>query len=187
MIRFLTVSRTFLVGGLAVATVPVQAQNVEELARMLAEPQAVEAACEAKLPDGSCADLPDTRQMVLGRPAKAASAAVQSIRRDIQMSFLLGSAELTDRARSTLDRFAAELLRVGRYRPFVIEGHTDSSGDRATNMVLSQARAESVLNYLAAKGIDRSRLVAQGYGYDKPMDGRSAADPSNRRVEVVAR
>nr|WP_243452760.1 OmpA family protein [Polymorphobacter multimanifer] len=103
------------------------------------------------------------------------------------MSFLLGSADLTDRARSTLDRFAAELVRIGRYRPFVIEGHTDSSGDRATNMALSQARAEAVVNYLAAKGIDRARLVAQGFGYDKPLSGRSAGDPANRRVEVVAR
>ena len=178
------------------AAAPAAAQSVEELAKQLATPPAAapaapaEPACVATLPDGSCADLPDTRQMVLRRPSAAAApvaAMARAVRADINMSFLLGSAELTAQARATLDRFAAALARVGSYRAFTVEGHTDASGSRDTNRSLSQARAASVVNYLASKGVDRSKLTAQGYGSDRPLAGRSAADPANRRVEVVAR
>ena len=184
-----------LAAGLAAS--PASAQSVEELARQLAQPAAppaaaaVEPACAATLPDGSCADLPDTRQMVLRRPSAAAGAAVSSvaraIRADINMSFVIGSSELTNQARTTLDRFAAALVRASSYRPFTVEGHTDRSGSRDTNRALSQARAASVVNYLASKGVDRNRLTAQGYGYERPLAGRSADDGANRRVEVVAR
>jgi OOP family OmpA-OmpF porin len=176
---------------LAAATLfagPASAQSVEELAKQLAMPAAEAApACEASLPDGTCADLPDTRQMRLPGAGKVVATASRAIRADINMSFLLGSAELTAQARATLDRFAASLLQVGSYRPFVVEGHTDRSGTRETNMALSAARAQAVVNYLAAKGVDRSRLVAQGYGYDRPLAGRSPEDAANRRVEVAAR
>jgi OmpA-OmpF porin, OOP family len=128
-------------------------------------------------PDGTPADVACTRQWVKGKV----------VRQDIAMSFELGSAQLTSAARATLDRFAAGLLRVGSFRPFTIEGHTDRSGSRALNAGLSQARARSVVDYLASKGVDRSRLAARGYGFDRPLPGRSAADPANRRVEVVAR
>jgi outer membrane protein OmpA-like peptidoglycan-associated protein len=169
---------------------PAPAMSPEELAQKLAEraaPTAAAADCEVRLRDGSCADvIDDTRQMKKGMAAMAGAAA-GVLRSDIQMSFLLGSAELTAQARATLDRFAAALVRVGRYPPFAVEGHTDRSGSRETNIALSQARAASVVSYLAAKGVDRSRLTARGYGFDQPLGGRSADDPSNRRVEVVAR
>jgi outer membrane protein OmpA-like peptidoglycan-associated protein len=186
---------------LALLGAPAAAQNVEDLAKQLAAPAPAAAAapapaaaaddCIARLPDGSCADMPDTRQMVLKRPAAAAGAAVAgvagAIRSDIKMSFLLGSAELTAEARGILDRFARALVQVGSYRPFVVEGHTDASGSRETNVALSRARAQAVVNYLSAKGVDRSRLTARGYGPDRPMAGRTADDPANRRVEVTAR
>jgi OmpA-OmpF porin, OOP family len=196
MARLKFVAAVMLAGCMAAA--PAVAQNVEELAKQLAQPAAPapaaapqEPACVATLPDGSCADQPDTRQMVLRRPSAAAasvaSTVARTIRADINMSFLVGSAELTTQARATLDRFAAALVRAGSYRPFTVEGHTDRSGSRDTNRALSQARAASVVNYLSAKGVDRSRLAAQGYGYERPLSGRSADDPANRRVEVVAR
>lgn len=128
-------------------------------------------------PDGTPADVACTRQWVKGKV----------VRQDIKMTFELGSAQLTSAARATLDRFAAGLLRVGSFRPFTIEGHTDRSGSRALNAGLSQSRARSVVDYLAGKGVDRSRLTARGYGFDRPLPGRSASDPANRRVEVVAR
>ncbi|MEI6487193.1 MAG: OmpA family protein [Sphingomonadales bacterium] len=185
--------RGLLLVAAAAVAVPASAQSVEEIAKKLSEPPAAapasqpEAACEAKLPDGSCADQPETRQMVLRRPSAAIAAAAQAFRADIKMSFLLGSAELTAQARATLDRFAAALVSRATYRPFVVEGHTDSSGSRDSNRVLSQARAASVVNYLASRGVDRSRLTAQGFGSDQPLPGRSPEDAANRRVEIVAR
>lgn len=165
-----------LAAGLAV---PVAAQSVDELARQLAAPAA--GACAATLPDGTCADAPDTRQMVLG------GGAARPVRADIKMSFLVNSASLTAQARATLDRFAAALVRVGSYRPFVVEGHTDRSGSRDANLSLSQARAAAVVDYLVGRGVDRNRLTAQGHGPDRPLPGRTPDDPANRRVEVSAR
>ena len=169
--------------ALATASVAAQAQPnsrtadpVEALADSLAD--CPPAAATGRLnPDGTQPDTSCTRQWVRGK----------IVRQDIQMSFELGSARLTAAARATLSRFAAGLIRVGSFRPFTIEGHTDRSGSRALNAALSQSRARSVADYLASKGVDRSRLTARGYGFDRPLPGRSAADAANRRVEVVAR
>lgn len=46
--------------------------------------------------------------------------------------------------------------------------HTDARGNEADNLVLSQKRAQSVVNYLIEKGIDAERLQAKGYGKTEP-------------------
>mgnify|MGYP002778770087 CR=1 FL=1 len=167
-----------MAGGLLIAA-PAAAQDaaaaMDKLAEDLSDCPAVDVA--QTNPDGSKPDVPCTRQWVKGKV----------VRQDIQMTFDLGSANLTASARATLDRFAAALVKVGSFRPFTVEGHTDSSGSRALNATLSRARAQSVTDYLASKGVDRSRMTARGYGFSRPLAGRSASDPANRRVEVVAR
>lgn len=67
-----------------------------------------------------------------------------------------------------------------------IQGHTDSKGSKALNDRLSKNRALSVLNYLVSKGIDRQRLVANGYGSSRPVDNNATAEgrANNRRVEI---
>jgi OOP family OmpA-OmpF porin len=81
-----------------------------------------------------------------------------------------------------------EIAQVMRSRPTMtvrIEGHTDSRGKRAHNMQLSQARAESVRQHLVGLGIDPSRMQAQGYGPDQPIETNktAAGREKNRRVE----
>ncbi len=68
-----------------------------------------------------------------------------------------------------------------------IEGHTDSQGNDAFNLKLSQRRAESVRTYLVKKGVADDRMVPQGYGETIPIaDNRtSAGRAENRRVEFV--
>jgi outer membrane protein OmpA-like peptidoglycan-associated protein len=68
-----------------------------------------------------------------------------------------------------------------------IEGHTDSQGSDRFNLKLSGQRAASVRTYLIAKGIDPSRMVAEGYGEKVPIaDNRtSGGRAQNRRVEFV--
>lgn len=68
-----------------------------------------------------------------------------------------------------------------------INGHTDSQGDDAKNMVLSQKRAESVKNYLVSKGVESNRLEAKGHGETKPKatNDTAAGRAENRRVEFV--
>lgn len=104
---------------------------------------------------------------------------------DMRLSFEKSSAELTPDARQQADVFARELLSASGSRQFVIEGHTDSKGPAAFNRSLSRARAQAVVQYLVSKGVPQTKLRAVGYGSDHPRDGTSAADPSNRRVEIV--
>lgn len=68
---------------------------------------------------------------------------------------------------------------------FEIAGHTDDEGAEDYNMILSQGRAQSIVDYLIKQGIDSSRLVARGYGESKPIDSgiTKAAKARNRRVE----
>ncbi|HEV2206570.1 MAG TPA: OmpA family protein, partial [Candidatus Acidoferrales bacterium] len=69
---------------------------------------------------------------------------------------------------------------------WIIAGHTDNQGSDALNIPLSQARATSVVSWLAAHGVAQSRLDAQGFGSTRPVadNGTSAGRALNRRVEV---
>jgi len=182
---------TAVVAVVALSGSPLAAQDMEGLAKKLSTTPKPETppACPKKLPDGTCPDTVDTRQMRLpgaSTAGAAASAVSHAVREDIRMTFVKGSADLTARARAALDRLAKALAAAGSYRPFTIEGHTDSSGTVAGNQALSQARAEAVAKYLAAKGVDQSKMTAKGYGSERPLKGHAASDPANRRVEVSA-
>ena len=67
-----------------------------------------------------------------------------------------------------------------------VTGHTDSTGARDYNYNLSNRRASSVANYLAARGVDQSRLITQGVGPDRPIasNDTESGRASNRRVEL---
>ncbi len=68
-----------------------------------------------------------------------------------------------------------------------VAGHADARGSDSYNLDLSQARALSVSNYLAAQGVNPARLSAIGYGEARPVgDNATAAGQSaNRRVEIL--
>lgn len=69
-----------------------------------------------------------------------------------------------------------------------IGGHTDSKGSNQYNIVLSQRRSESVVKYLIEKGIDKSKLVAKGYGEERPLasnDDEEEGREINRRTEFT--
>jgi outer membrane protein OmpA-like peptidoglycan-associated protein len=119
-------------------------------------------------------------------PRHAAPAANSSSGLDMQVTFEKGSAELTEQARVNAEQFARAMAAPSMVsRHFVIEGHTDAVGSREFNLKLSQARAESVAEFLKAQGISSDRLEAKGYGFDKPLPNHSPRAPGNRRVEFV--
>jgi outer membrane protein OmpA-like peptidoglycan-associated protein len=68
-----------------------------------------------------------------------------------------------------------------------IGGHTDSDGDAAKNLTLSQSRADAVKKMLVDQGIDAARLTTKGYGATKPVDVNTSLEgkANNRRVEFT--
>jgi len=113
-------------------------------------------------------------------------AAAQGQRVNLRLSFQSGSAKLTRAAEAEARVFAQSLLlpQLANMH-FRIEGHTDSVGSRASNLSLSQRRAQSVADFLVAMGVARDRLEISGYGPDRPLPGTRASAGENRRVEAV--
>jgi outer membrane protein OmpA-like peptidoglycan-associated protein len=81
----------------------------------------------------------------------------------------------------------ADMLKTNIALKVSIEGHTDNVGTAAANKILSENRAKAVMNDLIAKGIDKTRLSAKGWGQDKPLLDNTTEDgkAKNRRVEIV--
>jgi len=69
---------------------------------------------------------------------------------------------------------------------FTVEGHTDSVGSASLNQRLSEERANAVRDFLIDKGIGADRLVAAGYGEDRPIANNNTRSgrSQNRRVEI---
>lgn len=123
-------------------------------------------------------------------PALTANSAPALGSRDVtvnmQVQFDLNSAAIRSESLPMLDQLATTLrMPQMAQKRFLIEGHTDSTGNPALNLTLSQQRAKSVHDYLVAKGVDGSRLDSIGRGDTQPLSGKAANDPLNRRVAVV--
>jgi OOP family OmpA-OmpF porin len=118
-------------------------------------------------------------QRVVPRPAAVGSA-------NLQLSFLPGSAILTEDAKARLAKYSAALnnpkLAARRVR---IEGHTDASGSVKSNQTLSQRRAQAVADFLIKNGLPASRFEVVGYGSSRPLAGIPSQSAANRRVMAV--
>lgn len=105
------------------------------------------------------------------------------ILRDVNFHF--DSADLTEPAKSALDRMSRDLLKQPSSK-LLLEGHTDAVGTDEYNLRLSQRRIDSVKAYLVAKGYPAQNIQAIGYGESRPIatnetpEGRAL----NRRVEL---
>lgn len=86
---------------------------------------------------------------------------------------------------ATLDELV-EVLLLKTEMSVEIAGHTDAVGDDASNLVLSQKRAESVVNYLIQKGVPSSQLIPKGYGESAPIADNETLEgrKENRRTEA---
>ena len=90
-------------------------------------------------------------------------------------------------------QFHAVLDDVGRtlssYNQTYIDvlGHTDTTGSNEHNQILSERRATSVADYLAARGVEHARMATRGYGETAPIyspDDTDMKKAANRRVEI---
>ncbi len=102
------------------------------------------------------------------------------------VNFKTASAELLEESYYVLERVFNSLEAYPHVR-VEIAGHTDSQGSNEYNRALSYDRAKAVRNYLVMRGISPDRIVARGYGEDRPVASNETAEgrAKNRRVEVV--
>jgi outer membrane protein OmpA-like peptidoglycan-associated protein len=102
-----------------------------------------------------------------------------------KVQFATGKAEILPQSFSLLDDVAQVFVENEQIALVQIEGHTDSTGGADINRKLSQQRAESVLKYLASKGVPKKRMVAKGFGPDRPIASNDddVGREQNRRVE----
>lgn len=100
------------------------------------------------------------------------------------IEFDTGRAVVRPASAGLLDRVAeAAKTCPGTLR---VEGHTDNVGAEASNVTLSQARAQAIREALEARGLDPGRLVAQGFGQARPIADNGTPDgrARNRRIEI---
>jgi peptidoglycan-associated lipoprotein len=92
------------------------------------------------------------------------------------------SYSLNAEAQSILQR-QAQWLQTYPQHTVTIEGHADERGTREYNLALGDRRATTVLNYLVALGVDKSRLSEVSYGKEKPVcvEASAACWNENRR------
>jgi outer membrane protein OmpA-like peptidoglycan-associated protein len=155
-------------------------QNEVEIARVNDESQA--GIAEAK---GSAAAAMD-KAAEAERAAKGKLVYTLTVSND-KVQFPFAKSELSDEAKALIDDEIGPYVQENAGVWFEIEGHTDSSGDAAYNMLLGEERAMAVRDYLAkAHGIALSRLEVISYGEEEPAADNSTREgrAQNRRVVI---
>ena len=108
--------------------------------------------------------------------------------RTSKILFEVNKADLKPESHPVMDEIGKTLSNWRDLRS-EIGGHTDSQGDAAENLDLSERRARTALDYLVERGQDPERFVVVGYGEDVPVASNDTAEgrQRNRRVEVINR
>lgn len=126
-----------------------------------------------------------SRSICVGTAADCPAPPVQTATRfDLLVNFEFNSDKLTPAAKENLDQFAKALRDPQlKGQKFEIDGHTDATGAEEYNLGLSERRANAVVAYLSAQGLDAANLIAKGFGKTKPRVA-DPYSPANRRVET---
>lgn len=99
--------------------------------------------------------------------------------------FDAGKADLKKESKPELDKVVA-FLEANPNAEIELSGHTSSEGEAAMNRSLSYRRVKACKDYLVSKKIDAGRVIAVGFGPDRPIAGNDteAGRKQNRRVEL---
>jgi outer membrane protein OmpA-like peptidoglycan-associated protein len=103
-----------------------------------------------------------------------------------QIKFATGSAKIVGaESEKILDEVAQAMNDNAQIKKIRVEGHTDSVGDDAMNLKLSQNRANSVMSALIKRKVDPARMEAVGFGETRPIasNATAAGKAENRRTE----
>jgi cytochrome c oxidase subunit 2 len=112
-----------------------------------------------------------------------------SANRNIQLKHVFYNTSSAD-LNSNLSKYELDHLveLMSKYPSMRVElaGHTDNVGDSASNLALSNSRANNVLQYLIGKGVTPGRMSAKGYGQDQPIETNETPEgrQKNRRTEL---
>jgi outer membrane protein OmpA-like peptidoglycan-associated protein len=130
--------------------------------------------------------LSDRLQGALSQVAETRESARGMIVNLPDILFATNEAELKGEARVVIAKLAGILLIMDELN-LRVEGHTDSTGSAEYNQGLSERRAASVRDFLAAQGIGMNRMVAVGYGLTRPVADNTTYEgrARNRRVEII--
>lgn len=96
-----------------------------------------------------------------------------------------GKAEIKKESKPELDKLL-NFLKVNATAEIELSGHTSAEGDRAYNRSLSYKRVKACKDYLIVKGIAEDRIIAIGFGPDRPVASNDTEQnrAKNRRVEM---
>ena len=103
-----------------------------------------------------------------------------------RLLFDTGQATLQPQSQEQLNNVAAILKAYPKVRAR-LGGYTDDTGDAASNLVLSEARANTVMRELTRLGVDPARLEARGYGEEHPAADNATEEgrQKNLRISLV--
>ncbi|MDR2080667.1 MAG: OmpA family protein [Campylobacteraceae bacterium] len=103
----------------------------------------------------------------------------------LKINFSVGGADIPDSFQPQIESVAKILINETDYR-VVLEGHTDSSGSKKKNLILSEQRVKKVAQELVRMGVDESRIFVEWFGSEKPAASNNNAEgrAENRRVEA---
>lgn len=104
----------------------------------------------------------------------------------LYINFDVDKAAIKPESQPVIDQIIA-LLKENEDLKVSIEGHTDNTGTAQRNKILSEQRAQSVVNAVMKGGIAKERLSSKGWGQEKPIAGNETEEgrAKNRRVEIV--
>lgn len=125
-------------------------------------------------------EMEDIERVVMLTPIEVGASIVVE-----DLLFKTGKTDLDERSYRILDQLV-DFMNQNPTVKIELQGHTDSDGSSSSNQKLSEGRAQSAVDYLVSKGIDRSRMTAKGYGEAQPR-ATNATDEGkalNRRVEL---
>lgn len=106
---------------------------------------------------------------------------IQKLTLSTDVLFEFGKAELKDAGKQRLDEFASH-MKGAKVDEIVVIGHADRIGSEAYNEKLSEARAQSVKEYLAGRGAQTNVISAQGKGESAPVTGDQCKKMTGKKL-----
>lgn len=109
---------------------------------------------------------------------------IESALANRNIEFETGSANLTLAGKGILDAIAVAMIKL-QDKHVDVTGYTDDHGLRASNISLSQARADAIKVYLVSRNVQAERINTYGVGPDRPVASNDTAEgrSRNRRIE----